>query len=447
MIDAENQKVCIVGMGYVGLTLAVVMAECGFDVVGVEIDPAKLEQLKKGEAHFFELGLQARLKRVFKKGALKFVLPSETDACNDAQVFILTVGTPLNKEGNPRMDMIERATNWVADVMPEDSIVILRSTVRIGTTRNVVIPILQKSGKKFSVAYAPERTVEGRALEELRSLPQVVGGFTDADAWRASRIFQRLTPTTIRVSSLETAEVIKLLDNSYRDLFFAFGNEVAMLCEAAGLDGIEVIKAANTGYERTNIAKPGFVGGPCLEKDPHILQHSLRDFNHVPTMIKAARSLNEELPTIAAKLILDWSKSKKADEDMKITICGLAFKGRPETDDLRGTPATLIIDAVKQAFPKARIYGQDFAVKPMDAYKELGIEQVTIEDAFKDSTAIIIANNHIGYSKLNYEELSSSMKKPSLIFDCWDCIAAEGQDFSDGVTYLRLGSVNNWSKK
>lgn len=447
MIDAENKKVCIVGMGYVGLTLAVVMAECGFEVVGVEIDPVKLEMLKQGEAHFFETGLQSRLKRAFKRGDLQFVLPDEKVACSDAKVFILTVGTPLNDEGNPRMDMIERSANWVADVAPEDSIVILRSTVRIGTTRKVVLPILEASGKNFSVGYCPERTVEGKAMEELRSLPQIVGGLNDADAWRASRIFHRLTPTTIRVSSLETAEVIKLLDNSYRDLFFAFGNEVALLCEAAGLDGIEVIKAANTGYERTNIAKPGFVGGPCLEKDPHILAHSLRDFNHVPKMISTARALNEELPTIVSNMILNWSKEKGVDPNMKITICGLAFKGRPETDDLRGTPATLIIDAIRETFPNAQIFGQDFAVKPKDAYKELGIEQVSVEDAFADSTAVIIANNHIGYSKINYEDLTVNMKKPSLIFDCWDCISADGQEFSDGVTYLRFGSVKNWSSK
>lgn len=447
MIDQENKKVCIVGMGYVGLTLAVVMAECGFDVVGVEIDPDKLEQLKRGEAHFFELGLQSRLTRQHKLGNLKFVLPSETDQCNDGNVFVLTVGTPLDKTGQPRMDMVERATNWVADVMPENSIIILRSTVRLGTTRKVVKPLLEKSGKKFMLGYCPERTVEGRALEELRSLPQIVGGLDEEHAWRASRIFQKLTPTTIRVSSLETAEVIKLLDNSYRDLFFAFGNEVALLAEAAGLDGIEVIKAANTGYERTNIAKPGFVGGPCLEKDPHILQNSLEDFGFLPKLISTGRALNEDLPGIVAKQILDWSKAKGVSGSPKIALCGLAFKGRPETDDLRGTPATLIIDAVKEAFPDAQIVGQDFAVKPADAKKELSIEQLPIEQAFDGATIAVICNNHLGYSKMDYETLSSTMQKPSLIFDCWDCIAAEGQDFSDGVTYLRFGSVSNWSKK
>ncbi len=445
MIDQENKRVCIVGMGYVGLTLAVVMAECGFEVYGVEINPDTLAKLKLGESHFFELGLQARLRRQYRLGTLKFVSPDETEPCETCQVFILTVGTPLNDEYVPRMDMVERSGKWVADVMPKNSLIILRSTVRLGTTENVVLPILKASGKTFHLAYCPERTVEGRALEELRSLPQIVGGLTDADAWRASRIFQRLTPTTIRVSTLKTAEIIKLLDNSFRDLFFAFGNEVALLAEAAGLDGIEVIKAANTGYERTNIAKPGFVGGPCLEKDPHILQHSFKGLDYEPRLIATGRQLNEELPTIVTNMILDWVNKNKVPHDMKITICGLAFKGRPETDDLRGTPAKLIISAIREAFPDSQVFGQDFAASDPDI-RTLGIEPVTIEQAFDGSSVVIIANNHLGYSRINYSELAQPMSNPGLIFDCWDCISAEGEEFSDTVTYLRFGSVRNWSK-
>jgi len=446
MIDVENKKVCIVGMGYVGLTLAVVMAECGFDVLGVEINPETVERLRKGKAHFYELGLQSRLARQVKLGNLVFETPEAAQVAKECRVFILTVGTPLNDQGNPRMDMVERATNYVKDVMPEDSLIILRSTVRLGTSRNVVQPILKSSGKVFKQAYCPERTIEGKALEELRSLPQIVGGMDEESTWRAARLFQRLTPTTVRVSGLETAEVIKLLDNSFRDLFFAFGNEVAMLCDAAGLDGIEVIKAANTGYERTNIAKPGFVGGPCLEKDPHILQHSLCDFDFTPQLIHHGRKLNEELPVVVSKSILEWTSKHNVPADMKLTICGLAFKGRPETDDLRGTPAKLIIKAVQDAFPKAKIYGQDFAVKDEDI-RTLGIEPASAEQAFDGSSVVIIANNHLGYSRLDYEGLSSTMRKQALIFDCWDCISADGQDFSDGVTYLRFGSVKAWGNK
>lgn len=444
MIDAENKQVCIVGMGYVGLTLAVVMAECDFDVLGVEINPDTVARLRSGKAHFYELGLQARMARQLKRGKLKFETPDEANSARECRVFVLTVGTPLNDEGNPRMDMVERASNYVADVMPEGSLTVLRSTVRLGTTRKVVQPILASSGKKFQLAYCPERTVEGRALEELRSLPQIVGGLTDGDAWRASRIFQRLTPTTIRVSTLETAEIIKLLDNSFRDLFFAFGNEVALLAEAAGLDGIEVIQAANTGYERTNIARPGMVGGPCLEKDPHILAHSFRDFGFVPRLISNGRALNEELPGIVSQMVLDWAGANSLQPNMKVSICGLAFKGRPETDDLRGTPTQLIIDAVKRDFPGAQVFGQDFAVKDEDA-KTLGVEPASIEEAFNGASVVVIANNHLGYSRINYEDLSSTMKKPALIFDCWDCISADSHDFSDGVTYLRFGSVKAWS--
>src|SRR5262249_53567715 len=161
-------------------------------------------------------------------------------------------------------------------------------------------------------------------------LPQVVGGLTEDDALRGAQLFQRITPTTIRVSSLEAAEIIKLLDNSYRDLFFAFGNEVALLCDSAGLDGIEVIRAANMGYERTNLALPGFVGGPCLQKDPHILMHSLAEFGFKPRMVAAARALNEALPQHVIDQIMVDLRKAAIPHDSEISVCGLAFKGRPE---------------------------------------------------------------------------------------------------------------------
>lgn len=436
---AQDQHVCILGMGFVGLTLAVVMAECGFQVVGVEVNPDTIQKLESGNAHFFEVGLQSRLRRQLANGSLRFVRQLTAEDVADCSLFILTVGTPLDKSGDPRMDMVERATGEVAAAMPEGSLVVLRSTVRLGTTRKVVKPILDKTGKSYQLAYCPERTIEGNALAELRMLPQIVGGLTPEDAWRAAAVFQHMTPTTIRVSTLETAELVKLLDNSYRDLFFAFGNEVALLCEAAGLDAIEVIGAGKTGYTRTNIAMPGFVGGPCLEKDPHILEHAMKDFGFRPELISTGRRLNEELPGWVArslsKMLADVSGKKK------ISICGLAFKGRPETDDLRGTPATLLIDAMRASFPDADIVGQDFAVAPA-SIQEMGIKPATIDEAFHNAHAVVIANNNSKYEWIDLDRLIGTMAKPSVIYDCWSVIQLKAEDAPEGVRYVRLGSVN-----
>lgn len=435
-------RICILGMGYVGLTLAVAMAECGYRVVGLEINPKTLAALKEGTAHFFEAGLDARLARQVKAGNLSFTGDIMDEDGSSGAAYVITVGTPLGSDGLPRMDMVRRAATEVAAAMPEGALIILRSTVKIGTTREVAKPALDESGKKYSLAYCPERTIEGRALEELRRLPQIVGGLTSDDAWAATQIFQRITPTTIRVSSLESAELVKLLDNSYRDLFFSFGNEVALLAEAAGLDGIEIINAANTGYERTNIARPGLVGGPCLEKDPHILRVSMERYGFVPKLIATGRQLNEDLPVSILKLV------DEVTEDLgpkpKIAICGLAFKGRPETDDLRGTPSKYVIEAVKERYPDAEVVGQDFAVKDADI-ETLGLAAVDVDGAFKDAKLVIIANDNMRYRNIELDRLMDTMAKPGVVFDVWDALQADRTVTPEGVTYIRLGSSRSWS--
>jgi len=443
---ATDERVCVLGMGYVGLTLAVVMAERGFQVYGAEINKKVLAKISDGAPHFFELGLEIRLKRALKSGKLAFVERiADIPADELPSVYVITVGTPLGPDQRPRMDMVSNVASEVASHMPDGALVVLRSTVRMGTTRSVVLKRLEETGKRFGLAYCPERTLEGKALEELISLPQIVGGLSDRDLWRATSIFQRLTPTIIKVSSLEAAEVIKLLDNSYRDHMFAFGNEVALLCDAAGLDGIEVIRAANTGYERTKIAMPGFVGGPCLHKDPHILQDSLTDFHFVPSLIKEGRALNESLSDHVIDMIL--REMPPGREITKVAICGVAFKGRPETDDTRATPALELIAALRARFPAARLCGQDFAVSD-EGIAELGIEASGIEAAFRQADVVIVANNNAKYQWLNLDALAASMKRPGVVFDVWSVLPMdETATELEGVSMRRLGSAKAWGRK
>lgn len=444
----SDERICILGMGYVGLTLAVVMAERGFKVFGAEINKKVLSRISDGSPHFFEQGLEIRLKRALRLGNLRFVeRVKDIPRAELPSVFVITVGTPLGEDQRPRMDMVGNVAAEVAEQMPDGSLVVLRSTVRLGTTRSVVLKRLEQSGKSFGLAYCPERTLEGKALEELVALPQIVGGLSDADRWRASNVFQRLTPTIIKVSSLEAAEVIKLLDNSYRDHMFAFGNEVALLCDASGLDGIEVIRAANTGYERTKIAMPGFVGGPCLHKDPHILQDSLTDFGYTPMLIKEGRALNERLSDHVIDMILREMPENSLTGAAKISICGVAFKGRPETDDTRATPALELIAALRIRFPNATLYGQDFAVKD-EAISELGIEPTDVNGAFLDASIVIIANNNAKYQWVNLDELAASMKQPAVVFDVWSVLPMdESATEVGGVSLRRLGSAKAWGKK
>jgi nucleotide sugar dehydrogenase len=318
--------------------------------------------------------------------------------------------------------------------MADDSLVVLRSTVRLGTTLNVVRPILDDSGKRYGLAFCPERTMEGKALEELPVLPQVVGGVDAASRDRAGQMFQRITPTILKVSDVRTAELIKLLDNSFRDMFFAFGNEVAVLCEKLGVDGIEVIKTANLGYARTNIAWPGFVGGPCLEKDPHILIDSLTDVGHVPRMVQAARTLNEEL----VSHVFERAMTTLGNRDgLEIAIMGLAFKGEPDTDDLRGSPALLMIDRIRRELPDARIKAQDYMVRESEIVR-LGLTPADDVEIFRDSDIVFIMNNNRRYRTLDVEARAAAMKRPSVIFDAWN-VVYRNVDLPEGVTLRALG--------
>ena len=445
MIDRSNQRVCIVGMGYVGLTLAVVMAECGYHVVGLERDAEKVNVLQTGSAHFFESGLSVRLARQLDRCSLCFTGDDGSDAVRACGVFIITVGTPLGADSTPTMDMVAQAADQVASVMPDGALVILRSTVKLGTTRKVVLPILEASGRTFNLSFCPERTVEGRALEELYTLPQIIGGSGEEDAWRSTQLFQYITPTTIRVSSLEAAELCKLLDNCYRDLTFSFGNEVALMCEALGLDALEVINAGNAGYPRTSIARPGLVGGPCLEKDPHILHHSLAEYDYQARLVDAGRALNEALPQRIVESIEAVIGDQLGQDGSIVSFCGIAFKGQPETDDVRGTPCAALIQAFKERFPTAHLRGHDFAVSD-DVIASLGVEPATIERAFAGATLVVVSNNNARYERLELEHLLPTLSRPSLVFDCWNCLHIDRNSTPAGVRYVRLGSAAAWSR-
>jgi len=305
----------------------------------------------------------------------------------------------------------------------------------MGTSLKVVKPKLDRTGKSYHLCFCPERTVEGKALEELVALPQIVGGLNEESVERAMSMFRRLTPTIVRVSSLMTAELIKLLDNSYRDLFFAFGNEVALMCESAGIDGQEVIQAANMGYPRTNIAKPGFVGGPCLEKDPHILMESLSPYGFVPGLIQRGRSINESMvPYIYAAVA-------KALGDRKtpvVTLMGLAFKGQPDTDDIRGSLALHMIRLFREKRPDARLRGQDYVCVDEMIRQQAGLEPVNDVEAFRGADAVIVMNNNRRYVALDIEQRATLMNHSSIIYDCWNMFQAN-LDIPSSVTLHVFG--------
>jgi UDP-N-acetyl-D-mannosaminuronic acid dehydrogenase len=438
--NLPDRSVAILGCGYVGLTLAVIMADAGFDVLGVEIRDDVLTKLKRGEPQFHELGLAAMLRRLVQQERLRFAkhLPSE----RNVRVFIITVGTPLDERGRARLDMVENVAREVSSRLKAGDLVVMRSTVKLGTTRTVVKPILDAAGMSYDIAFCPERTLEGQALSELRYLPQIVGGDTLEATVRASQLFQFLTPTTVRVSNLETAEMIKLVDNAQRDVFFAFSNEVARLCDQTTVSAAEVIKAGKLGYPRTSLALPGPVGGPCLSKDPYILAESFERCAVRPDMVLAARRINESLSVAAATVIKATTECvPNFPKEPTVSLLGIAFKGRPPTDDLRGTTAKPILDALRTVFPRGRFRGWD-AVVEASQIREFGLDPtVSLDAAISGANLVVIANNHPIFASMPIETSAETMARPGLIYDFWNNFSVKDLNLPADIRYMPFGSA------
>lgn len=434
-----DRSVCVLGLGYVGLTLATAMAEVGFEVFGVEIRDDVLAKLRGGEPHFVEPGLRDQLARLVRRSEIHF--SKHIPAACPAGVYIITVGTPLGPDGRSRLDMVESVAREVARHMKPRAMVILRSTVKLGTTRDVVRPILDEAGMEYDLAFCPERTLEGKALTELRRLPQIIGGVTLQASVRAAQLFQFLTPTVIRVQGAETAEMIKLVDNTQRDVHFAVANEVARMCDAAGVSAYEVITAGKLGYPRTNLPLPGPVGGPCLEKDPHILAEGILELGVEPEITLAARRVNERQPSEVVGHIAGLVRQLRGfPERPVVSLLGIAFKGRPATDDLRGTMARPIFNALRRHFPGARFQGYD-PVVGRSSVREFGLEPMeSAAEAIEGANLVLIVNNHPEFADLPIETLAASLARPGLVYDFWNSFGGKVLHLPFGTGYVALGS-------
>ena len=428
-------KVCVVGTGHIGLPLAAVLADAGFEVTGYDTNDDFVSLVNTtGAAGFREEGLDELLARHLHQ---RLTLTSTPPAGQD--VYIITVGTPL-ETGNPRpnLDRIRVAVQRLAVGFGPNPLVILRSTVSIGTTRNIVLPEILRHTQRFGLAFCPERTIEGKAIPEMRSLPQVVGGLDEESAERAEAIFRLITPKLVRVSSLEAAEMIKLINNTYRDLTFAFANEVALIAERMGLSAPEMIHAANVDYPRSNVAQPGFVGGPCLEKDALILIDSLRKIDFRPKVIEEARKINQALPDhVATRIIQELRGLRRSSAHAKILITGFAFKGRPATEDVRGSAAIPLMQRLQSS--RIEVWGHDF-VTPEKVIADLGARTCTLEEGFENADGVIIMNNHPGYQSAGIPELARRLHPPALLFDSWGLFTPQQFRGVSGLHYGTLGA-------
>ena len=421
-------RVGIIGMGYVGLTLAAAMARKGFEVHGVEVQPSVLDSLARGRPHIFEPGVaEAFAERIGKNLFVASELPP-----GGVDAAVICVSTPVDEATHePYMKNISAAAAHVAQRCAPGTLVVVRSTVPVGTSRSAVLPVLVDAWGSARLVMAPERTIQGQALRELVELPQVVGGLDEESLALGRALFSRLATQIVPVSNLETAELVKLTNNCHTDVIYSFGNEVAMLTERLGLDPLEVIRATNLDYPRPDIARPGYVGGGCLSKDPYIAIASTAKGGHVPTLIRAARSLNEHLPVHVARRVVELMRETGGTT---LTVLGWAYKGSPPTDDMRGTP----IAAMMPVFDEAgiRVLGHDPLVRP-DVIRAYGGEPVDVATGMGAADAVLVITDHPDYRALDVvEALRGSGVR--LVFDSWRILDAAAVT-ACGVRYAGLG--------
>ena len=422
--------VCVVGLGYVGLTLATALASSGLRVAGSERSKNVVDFIAGGQSPFHEYGLDEAIQAVVSQGKLvPFALEDGTPV---ADSYVITVGTPV-RNGSVFLEDLKSAVTAVADVMPAGALTVLRSTVRVGTTRTLAEPILKASGKNYALAMAPERTIEGKALAELSSLPQIVGGIDDNSTLLASELFARLGVEIVPVHSVEAAELAKLASNTFRDVSFAFANELAYFADQSGVDVYDVVRACNYGYDRMNVALPGPVAGPCLEKDAYILSNSADVLGVKVPLSMQGRKTNEFIIEHVVNSLLPDPTSQTP----KVSILGLAFKGRPATSDTRGSLAGEFAQAMKTKYSVTELSGWDPLVSATDAQK-MGIVFDELDDCLNSEVVLIQTNHRFFSSEEFYSAIERTEHSGRVFVDLWNQLDV-GRITSMGNRLIPLG--------
>jgi UDP-N-acetyl-D-glucosamine dehydrogenase len=381
-------KIGIVGLGYVGLPLAVSFAEAGHDVVGLDLDPRKPDAIARGESYIEDVASE-RLQAVAGRltATTRYADLSKTDA------VIVAVPTPLTANREPDLGALIGSGMSLAAVLQHGQLIVLESTTYPGTTRERFVPLLEESGLKagrdFHVAFSPERVDPGRTDYTLRTTPKVVGGLTEACRERALGLYREVCDELVPVSTLEAAELTKLLENIFRTVNIALVNELAMLCDRMGIDIWEVVDAASTkpyGFMRFEPG-PG-MGGHCLPVDPFYLAWRAREFDTQTEFIELAGEVNQRMPYFCVEKITDALNNRsKAVRGSRIAILGVSYKAG--VGDMRESPALKILTLLRDR-------GADLVYHDphVEELSEFGLRSASLEEALDGAECAVIVTAH-----------------------------------------------------
>ncbi|HWD68650.1 MAG TPA: nucleotide sugar dehydrogenase [Solirubrobacteraceae bacterium] len=379
----------VVGLGYVGLPLVVAFAEAGEEVIAVDVDQRKVDSICAGESYIEDIPSE-QLRAVLPKihASTHYSPLARTEA------IIVCVPTPLTDNREPDLGPIEASAEALAQVVQEGQLVVLESTTYPGTTRDLLVPMIEKHsslkvGENVNVAFSPERVDPGRTDFTLRNTPKVIGGITDTCTERAAELYGRVCENIQRVSTPEAAEMTKLLENIFRSVNIALMNEMAMVANSMGIDIWEVVDAASTkpyGFMRFEPG-PG-MGGHCLPVDPFYLTWRAREFQMSTEFIELAGKINQQMPHYCVERIeLALNDATKPIRGSKIVILGVAYKGG--IGDIRESPALRIIEVLQRR--GANLVYHDPYVPEL---RKLGLRSTDLPQALSGADAVVLVTAH-----------------------------------------------------
>ncbi len=409
MTDFHSQSICVIGLGYVGLPTAAILATYNANVIGVDVNEDIVARVNQGKIHIIEPELDALVAAAVQDGRLHATIQPK-----NADVFIIAVPTPTSTTMGADLSYVEQATRSIAPVLKSGDVVILESTSPIGTTEKIAewlhqeredlsFPLSATDKAEVYIAHCPERVMPGHAISELLSNDRVIGGITPECANKAAAVYRIFCKGNLTVTEAKVAELTKLAENAYRDVNIAFANELAQVCENTGTNVWDVITTANK-HPRVNIHSPGIgVGGHCIPVDPWFIIEAAPENTK---LLKTARTINDERPDIMVDKIRQAAHmgasvgAEIVEKRKKIACLGLAYK--PDVDDLRNSPAVEIVK---------RLLDEDFAdivvaePKVQELPKTLAdydnIEKQSTDRAIADADLIVLLVPHSSFKDIN----------------------------------------------
>jgi len=434
-IRSRKARIVVVGLGRVGLPVATLFADAGFMVIGVDVKREIVEEVSTGKSPVKEPMLDKLVKKAAKAGRLKATVNSAT-ALRDADAVIICVQTPITTEGKPNLSPLKETCDAIGRHLSKGVLIVLESTVPPGTTKGLVARKLeeksgQKCGRDFWLAYCPERIAPGRTIEEFKQNSRIVGGFDKDSGELAAELFGTVVKGEMVVTDYAVAEVAKLAENTFRDVNIAFANELALMCEALNVDVTEVIRLANT-HPRVKIHMPGSgVGGPCLPKDPFLLQQEARARGFSPRFIELSRKINDFMPEHTVHLVINALKEAGKDiVDSKVAVLGVAYTR--DVGDVTNSPGEKIVKGLMSLGADVVVY---------DPYAEESFcakRSRSALEAVRRADCILIATDHSVFRKLSLREMKAVMKEKPVIVD-GRRVVDPAQAEKQGFAYLGIG--------